>query len=65
MGAVPNDYRRYLYTNNFAINVFKSQIERLYNNTGKPVIIIGHSYGTLVTLTNLSTRQKKKFYKKN
>ena len=53
LGALPNDYRRYLATNNFAQEVFKTQIERLYKNTGKPVIIIGHSYGTLLSLTNL------------
>ena len=53
LGALPNDYRRYLATNNFAIEVFKTQIERLYKNTGKPVIIIGHSFGTLLSLTNL------------
>ena len=65
LGAVPNDYRRYLATNNFATNVFKNQIERLYKNTGKPVVIIAHSYGTLVTLTNLLLKQKdKEFLKK-
>ena len=53
LGALPNDYRRYLASNNFAKEVFKTQIERLYKNTGKPVIIIGHSFGTLLSLTNL------------
>ena len=52
-GAIPNDYRRYLATNNFATKVFESQINRLYLNTGKPVVIVAHSYGTLLTLTNL------------
>ena len=52
-GAIPNDYRRYLATNNFASEVFKYQINRLYQNTGKPVVIVAHSYGTLLTLTNL------------
>lgn len=33
--------------------MFRTQIERLYKNTGKPVIIIGHSFGTLLSLTNL------------
>ena len=51
--GLPNDYRRYLATNNFGTNVFRSQIERLYENTGKPVVIVAHSYGTLLTLTNL------------
>ena len=53
LGALPNDFRRYLYTNNFATKVFESQINRLYANTGKPVVIVAHSYGTLLTLTNL------------
>ena len=52
-GAIPNDYRRYLATNNFATKAFESQINRLYLNTGKPVVIVAHSYGTLLTLTNL------------
>ena len=62
---MPNDYRRYLATNNFASKVFISQINRLYKNTGKPVIIIAHSYGTLLTLTNLLKNKKdKEFMKK-
>ena len=64
LGGLPNDYRRYLATNNFAINVFKSQINRLYNNTGKPVIVIAHSYGTLLTLTNLLRNKKDKAFLK-
>ena len=63
-GALPNDYRRYLATNNFATNVFKSQINRLYKNTGKPIVIIGHSYGTLLTLTNLLKNEKDKDFMK-
>ena len=63
--ALPNDYRRYLSKNNFAIEVFKSQINRLYKNTGKPVVIVGHSLGTLVTLTNLLlNKDDKEFMKK-
>ena len=59
LGGLPNDYRRYLYTNNFAQNVFRSQIERLYSNTGKPVVVVGHSYGTLLALTNLVRTENK------
>ena len=58
IGGLPNDYRRYA-TNNFATKVFQSQINRLYSNTGKPVVIIGHSYGSLVTLTNLLKEENK------
>lgn len=55
----------YLATNNFASKVFKSQINRLYENTGKSVVIIAHSFGTLLTLTNLLKNEKdKNFLKK-
>ena len=65
MGAVPNDYRRYLSTNNFATEAFKYQVNSLYENTGKPVVIIAHSYGTLLTLTNLlKNEDNKEFLKK-
>ena len=64
-GALPNDYRRYLESNNFASEVFRTQVDRLYENTGKPVTIIAHSYGTLLTLTNLLKNQNDtKFMKK-
>ena len=59
LGGLPNDYRRFLATNNFAKKVFRSQIERLYSNTGKPVVVVGHSYGTLLTLTNLVREENK------
>ena len=59
LGGLPNDYRRYLATNNFSKKVFRSQIERLYSNTGKPVIIVAHSFGTLLALTNLVRTENK------
>jgi len=65
LAGLPNDYRRYLATNNFATQVFKKQIERLYSNTGKPVVVVAHSYGTLLTLTNLlKEKNNKDFLKK-
>ena len=57
-GAVPSDYRRFLATNKFATKAFKYQVERLYQNTGKPIVIIAHSYGTLLTLNNLIGENK-------
>ena len=57
LAGLPNDYRRYLSTNNFATKVFEKQINDLYSNTGKPVVIVAHSYGTLLTLTNLIKRK--------
>ena len=59
LGAIPNDYRRYLATNDFAKKAFRYQIENLYKNTGKPVVIIAHSFGTLLTLTNLVREEHK------
>ena len=53
LAGLPNDYRRFLATNNFATSAFRLQINKLYENTGKPVVIVAHSYGTLLTLTNL------------
>ena len=64
LGALPNDYRRFLSTNNFATEVFKYQINKLYENTGKQVIIIAHSYGTLLTLTNLIKNEKDEIFLK-
>ena len=51
--AIPFDYRRFLYNNKFAINAFRYHIDRMYKNTGKKVVIVAHSYGTLLTLSNL------------
>ena len=62
LGGLPNDFRRYLTTNNFATQVFKDQIERLYSNTGKPVVVVAHSYGTLLTLTNLLKEKDNKTF---
>ena len=64
LGGLPNDYRRYASTNNFATKVFQSQINRLYSNTGKPVVVIAHSYGTLIALTNLLKQENKNILKK-
>ncbi len=51
--GLPYDYRRFLYNNKFAINAFRYHIDRMYKNTGKKVVIVAHSYGTLLTLSNL------------
>lgn len=53
LAGVPYDFRRFISTNNFFRETFKSHVETLYKNTGKPVIIISHSYGTLNTLNKL------------
>ncbi len=53
LAGVPNDFRKFISTNNFAFNAIKYQINNMYSNTGKPVIIIAHSFGNLVTLNAL------------
>jgi hypothetical protein len=58
IGAVPFDFRRFVGTNHLFKALFKSQVERLYANTGKPVVIIAHSYGALNTLNELAYGDK-------
>jgi len=53
LGGVPNDYRKFLANNIFTTNAIRYQIENLYKNTGKSVVLIGHSYGTNTLLENL------------
>ena len=52
-GGVPFDYRRYFTTNKLFEEAFEYQINRLYRNTGKKVIVITHSLGGLLSLTSL------------
>ena len=52
-GGISFDYRRYIHSNKFFENSLIYQINRLYKNTGKPVVIISHSLGGLLTLANL------------
>lgn len=54
LSAVPNDFRKFIKTNNFAYESLKFHIENMYQLTGKPVIIIAHSFGNLVTLNTLT-----------
>jgi len=54
LAAVPYDFRKFISTNNFAYRSLKYHIERMFNLTGKPVVIIAHSFGNLVTLTTLN-----------
>lgn len=52
--GIPYDFRRFISTNEYARKVLKYHIETLYDNTGKPVIIIAHSFGNLITLNALN-----------
>ena len=60
LAGLPNDYRRFVSTNGFSTNVFRYHIENLYKNTGKKVVIVAHSYGTLLVLSNLVKLEKDK-----
>ena len=53
LGGIPNDYRRFLANNIFTTNTIRYQIENLYKNTGKSVVVVAHSYGTLAMWNNL------------
>ena len=59
LGSILYDFRRFVTTNEFEIKDFRFQIENLYNITGKKVIIIAHSFGTLNTLNNLIYKENK------
>ena len=56
-GAIPNDFRKFVGTNEFATKAFRYLIETFYNNTGKKVVIIAHSFGNLITLSNLVSKE--------
>ena len=62
-GAVPNDYRRFVATNTFMKETFRYQVNSLFENTGKPVIILAHSFGSLNVLHQLVAGDEK-FLKK-
>ena len=47
------DYRRYISTFKYFQNSFEYTINRLYRNTGKPVVIITHSLGGLLAYNEL------------
>ena len=59
LGGIPNDFRKFVATNNFSTNVFRYLVDSFYNNTGKKVIIIAHSFGNLVALNNLVSEENK------
>jgi hypothetical protein len=57
LAAIPNDYRQFLANNNFTINAFRYQVEKLYENTGKKVVLIGHSHGTNTFYNSLMRKE--------
>lgn len=65
LGTMPNDFRKFISTNDFAFESWKYLITHMNIITGKKVIIIAHSFGNLITLNtlkkddNLKTKIKK------
>ena len=67
LAGLPYDFRRFIHSNKEFSNNFKNLVESLYNNTGKKVIVIAHSFGALNSLnqlveiqnTNLSSKIKR------
>jgi hypothetical protein len=64
MAGIAYDYRRFVVQNKKFQADFKYHIERLYENTGKPVVIFAHSFGNLNTLNLLVDGTDKTFLKK-
>lgn len=54
LAAIPNDYRKFISSNTFAYEALNYHIDQMYKNTGKPVTIIAHSFGNLITLNCLT-----------
>ena len=46
LAAIPNDFCRFVSTNEFSTKAFRFNVENLYKITGKKVIIVAHSFGT-------------------
>ena len=59
LAGIPNDYRQFLAKNDFTMSSFRYLIERLYNNTGKPVVLIGHSFGTITLYNSIIKKSHK------
>ena len=59
LAAIPNDYRYFLAKNKFTMSAFRYQVEKLYENTGKNVVLIGHSFGTNTIYHNLIQKSNK------
>ena len=60
LAAVPNDFRKFISTNKFSYEALVYHVNRTYELTGKPVVIIAHSFGNLVTLDALNKQKDDK-----
>ena len=59
LAGIPNDYRQFISINNFTMTAFRYQVNKLYENTGKKVVLIGHSHGTVTFYNNLVYKANK------
>ena len=59
LAGIPNDYRQFISINNFTMTAFRYQVNKLYENTGKKVVLIGHSHGTVTFYNNLVYKKNK------
>lgn len=59
-GGIPQDFRRFTSSNKFLLESFEYEINRLYENTGKPVVIVSHSHGGIQAL-NFLIKSNKEF----
>ena len=59
LAGIPNDYRQFISLNNFTMTAFRYQVNKLYENTGKKVVLIGHSHGTVTFYNNLVYKKNK------
>ena len=59
LSGIPNDYRYFLANNKFTMDAFRYQVQKLFENTGKKVVLIGHSYGTITIYNNLIRKANK------
>ena len=63
LAGLPYDFRRFIKTNDDFTNKLFDIVNTLYRNTGKKVIVIGHSYGNL-NLLNFLTQSNNLFKEK-
>ena len=57
LAGIPNDYRYFLSNNKFTLDAFRYQVEKLYENTGKKVVLMGHSFGTITIYNSLINKK--------
>lgn len=55
--TISYDYRQFSNLNDFFTKTFRYEVETLFNNTGKPVVIIAFSMGNIMTLNNLLKKE--------